>query len=167
MLALTLTLTPALHQTLTHKASPYPNTNQTPSAEHQTLPLSPTGPRSLSSCPWQSPLLPRPTRRNFIFRLWTLFLPHPFLGRLGSAAQFFYTWHCSSSHPTAPKKSPEPLVRDWICLPRAWGSGLAFLLHKPKQGFSQHYSHLHSGFAYLQAQPPVICSNESMGRLCQ
>jgi len=32
-----------------------------------------------------------------------------------------YTCRCSPSHPAAPNKSPEPQVRNRICLPKAWG----------------------------------------------
>ena len=81
--------------------------------------------------------------------------------------QFSYTWHCSPSHPTAPRKSPEPHMRGSISFPGPEGQGLAFLLHKTNQGVSQHYSHLQGAFAYLQSQPPIICSNESLERLCQ
>lgn len=86
------------------------------------------------------------------------------MGSPGGVTEFCYTWRCSPSHPTAPRKSPEPRVRDRICGPRAWGSGLGFLLHQSKPGFSQHQSHLHSALACLESQPPIICS---MGSLCQ
>jgi len=58
-------------------------------------------------------------------------------------------------------------VKYKICLPRSWAEALAFLLHKPDQGFSQHCSHLHSAFAYLHSRPPILCSKESLGRLGQ
>ena len=117
-------------------------------------------------CPWlrHASLPPRALRRPVVLRHWG---SHRLPAHPQEGWELSPHWpSLSITHPTShcPRKSPEQRLRDRICLARGWGSGLHLSpLPSTPRVFSASEKH---SLCYLPSWPPILCSNESLGRLC-